>query len=60
MHGCAGQTGVRAETRRMSASSQQSPLMTRQSQQDASGLAVGGESHSGLRGISGAGAPWTT
>lgn len=42
---------VRAEARRMSASSQQSPLVTRQSQQDASGLAVGGETHSGLRGI---------
>lgn len=51
---------VRAEARRMPASSQQAPLMTRQSQQDASGLAVGGETHSGLRGVGGAGAPGTT
>lgn len=51
---------VRAEARRMAAGSQQSPLMTRQSQQDVSGLAVGGETHSGLRGVGGAGAPGTT
>lgn len=51
---------VRAEARRMPASSQQAPLMTRQSQQDAFGLAVGGETHSGLRGVGGAGAPGTT
>lgn len=34
--------------------------MTGQGEQDVSGLAVGGESHSGLRGIGGAGAPRTT